>query len=201
MIRRTAVLVLLGALVLTSCGEALEGSGDVVTEDRTVAGFDTVHANNGVRVFLTIDPAATGDVVLAVTTDSNLQEFLTTEVSGSKLTVSSDRMGGTTPTGPFDVSATVSALKDVSVDNGAQVEIAGSVDTVSLSANNGAYLVGDVLETVTVTIDVDNGAQVSVCATGAVSGEVTNGARLTVRCGGSVEGVETSDGGTVSPAS
>ena len=201
MIRRTAVLVLLGALVLTSCGESLEGSGDVVTEDRTVAGFDTVHANNGVRVFLTIDPAATGDVVLAVTTDSNLQAFLTTVVSGSKLTVSSDRMGGTTPTGPFDVSATVSALKDVSVDNGAQVEIAGSVDTVSLSANNGAYLVGDVLEAVTVTIDVDNGAQVSVCATGAVSGEVTNGARLTVRCGGSVEGVETSDGGTVSPAS
>ena len=66
----------------------LEGNGDVVTEARTFSSFDEIRANNGVRVSLTIDPATGGDVVLAVTTDSNLLEFLTTEVEGTELAVS-----------------------------------------------------------------------------------------------------------------
>lgn len=71
---------------------------------------------------------------------------------------------------------------------------------MSLSADNGAQIHGEALDAATVAVDADNGAQISVCATGAVSGEVKNGARLTVLCGGSISGVEASDGGTVSSA-
>ena len=196
--RWTVVVVVLGAFGLAACSSSLEGNGDVVTETRTVSAFDAVHANNGVQVFFTVDATATGDVNLEVTTDSNLQEFLTTEVSGTRLTVSSDRTGGVTATQAFDVSGSVAPLIDVSADNGAQVEVTGPIDDVSLSADNGAQIHGEALDAATVAVDADNGAQISVCATGAVSGEVKNGARLTVLCGGSISGVETSDGGTVS---
>ncbi len=199
--KRTAFLILLGALALAACdgSTSLQGNGEGVTETRTVSEFDALDADNGVRVYLTVDPTATGDVVLEVTTDSNLQEFLTTKVSGGKLTVTSNRMGGVTPTQGFDVAGTVAALKDVSVNNGAQVEVTGSVEEVALSVNNGAQLDAGALEAATAEVDGDNGAQITVCVTGEVSGEVTNGADLTVSCGGSMR-VNTSGGGRVSSA-
>jgi hypothetical protein len=96
------------------------------------------------------------------------------------------------------VEATVGPLGEVSVNNGARVEITGSVGEASLSVNNGAHFTGESFEAVTVRVDANNGAIVSVCATGTVTGEVNNGARLTVLCGGNVTGVETANGGSVS---
>lgn len=197
--RTTAVLVLVGTLALAACS-SLDGNGDIVTEDRTVADFDGVHADNGVRVTLTVDSAATGDPSLSVTTDSNLQEHLVTSVAGSTLTVSSNRRGGITPSGAFDVSGTVDVITDVSVDNGARVKVTGEIGDVRLSADNGAEFNGDNLQATSVEVDADNGAQMTVCSAGTVSGEVRNGAQLTVLCGGSIAGVETSDGATVSSA-
>jgi hypothetical protein len=177
---------------------SLEGNGEVVTEIRTVSVFDAVCANNGVRVVLTLDATATAEVDLEVTTDSNLQEFLTIEVTGNQLNVSADRTGGVTSTQAFDVLGSVAAVSGVSVDNGAQVLLTRSIDGVSLSADNGAQIHGEALEATAVIVDADNGAQITVCATSALDGEVTHGARLTVLCGGSVAGVETAGGGTVS---
>jgi hypothetical protein len=65
---------MLGALTLPACSDSLEGDGDAVTETHTVSDFDVIHADNGVHVVLTVDSAATGDPILSVTTDSNLQE-------------------------------------------------------------------------------------------------------------------------------
>ena len=85
-------------------------------------------------MILTVDPTVSGDVVLEVTTDSNIQEFLTTTVSGAELSVSTDRNGGVTPSGPFDVSGTIAIVRAVSADNGAEVRLSGSVGDVTLSA-------------------------------------------------------------------
>jgi cytoskeletal protein CcmA (bactofilin family) len=198
MLKRYVALAILGALILSACSASLEGDGDVVTETRTVSDFDVIHADNGVDVVLTVDSAATGDPILSVTTDSNLQEFLATNVTGSTLNVSSDRSGGVRPTGAFDVSGTVDVITDVSVDNGARVEVTGTISDVRLFADNGAQFDGDNVEVGSVEVDADNGAQITVCSSGTVTGEVRNGAQLTVLCGGSITGVETSDGGTVS---
>jgi len=198
--RTTAVLVLAGALVLAACS-ALEGNGNVDTENRTVAEFDAVDADNGVTVVLTVDPTVSGDVVLEVTTDSNLQEFLTTTVSGTELSVSTDRNGGVTPSGPFDVSATVAIVRAASADNGAEVRLLGAGGDVTLSADGGADIDAQALEAINVIVNADNGAKISVCATGTVTGNANNGADVTVLCGGTFGAVETSDGGTISSAS
>lgn len=68
---------------LAGCGDdsESEGDGNVVTETRTVEAFNALRVSNGPEVLLTVDPAAAGNVDLAVTTDSNLLEFVTTEVS------------------------------------------------------------------------------------------------------------------------
>lgn len=192
------ILLTLGGLALAACDDSLEGNGDVVTENRTVSQFDAIDADNGVRVILTVDPTATGDVVLAVTADSNLQEFLTTEVTDRTLRTSPDRTGGVTSSTGFNVSGAVAGISDVVSNNGARVEVIGAVGTITLSANGGGRIDGETLEATTVIVDAADGAQIRICATGAVTGDVTNGAELTVLCGGDVSGVGTSDGGEVS---
>jgi hypothetical protein len=194
--------MLTAAVLLAACGDtALEGNGDVVTESRIVSNFEAADATNGVQVILTIDPTVTGDVTLAVTTDSNLQGFLTTDVSGDTLNVSADRTGGIAADQGFEVAGTVATLVDGSTDDGALAVLTGSGDAVSLSVNNGSAINAEGFAVATVAVTADNGAQVTVCATGAVTGDVKNGADLAVRCGGTISGVSTSNGGTVSTGS
>ncbi len=196
--KRTASLIILGLLTLAACDDSLEGNGDVVTDNRTVSQFDAIDADNGVVVILTVDPTAIGDVVLAVTADSNLQEFLTTEVTDSTLRTSPDRTGGVTSSTGFNVSGTVAVMGDIVSNNGARVEVIGTVGTITLSADGGGRIDGETLEATTVIVDAADGAQIRICATGAATGDVTNGAELTVLCGGDISGIETSDGGKVS---
>lgn len=194
-------LILATAVLPAACSDtAVEASGDVVSESRTVSSFDALDATNGVHVILTVDPTATGDVTLTVTADSNLQESLTAEVTGNTLKVSADRTGETADQ-RFEVAGTVARLIDVSTDDGAQAILTGSGDTVTLSANNGAHIDAEGFAVTTADITADNGSRATVCATGAVTGDVTNGADLVVRCGGTISSVSTSNGGTVSAGS
>ena len=190
--------LVVAATTLVACTAALQGNGDVTTETRTVSEFEALDADDGARVFLTIDEDATGDVELEVVTDSNLMEYLKTRVSGQTLRVSPERPGGVRTDEGFEVSGTIAALSEVVVNNGAHATITGSSTEVKLTADNGAWVHGEDLEGDTVTVDVDNGAHVTVCVVGRVTGDVDNGAELTVDCGGDASGVTTSNGGKVS---
>jgi hypothetical protein len=195
------LLILTAAVLLAACSDtAVEPSGDVVTESRTVSSFDALDATNGVHVILTINPTATGDVTLTVTADTNLQESLTTEVTGNTLKVSADRTGEIADQ-RLEVASTVASLIDVSTDDGARAVLTGSGDAVTLSANNGAHIDAGGFAVTRADVTANNGSRATVCATGAVTGDVTNGADLVVRCGGTISGVSTSNGGTVSAGS
>ena len=190
--------LVVAATTLVACTAPLQGNGDVATETRTVSEFEALDADDGARVFLTIDEDATGDVELEVVTDSNLMEYLKTRVSGQTLRVSPERPGGVRTDEGFEVSGTIAALSEVVVNNGAQATITGSSTEVKLTADNGAWIHGEAFEGDTVKVDVDNGAHVTVCVVGTVTGDVDNGAELTVDCGGDASGVTTSNGGRVS---
>jgi hypothetical protein len=184
---------------LAACDDSpASGDGDVTTETRVVEEFSSVRVSNGPKVFLTVDPAATGEVDLAVTTDSNLLEFVTTEVSRATLRVSIDSDGEITSTQGFEITGTVETLREVEAINGGEATITASVTAINLKAINAGRINGEALQAADVEVEADNGARITVCATGTVSGDVTNGANLIVLCGGDTSGVETSNGGTVS---
>ena len=67
--------------VRSKIGDA--GSGKVVTESRSVSGFDGLVVNGAGRVFID----RTGTESLAITTDDNMLPYIVTEVRDGKLTI------------------------------------------------------------------------------------------------------------------
>lgn len=198
---RIGSIVMCAALVsaLPACGDSpVEGDGEVVTETRSVEEFSALRVSNGAKVVLAVDPSMAGEVDLAVTTDSNLLEFVTTEVSDETLRASIDSGGEVSSTQGFEITGTVATVRRVQAEDGGEATIEGSVSTITLDADNAGRINGEALEVGTVEVEADNGARITVCATATVTGAVTNGADVVVMCGGDVSAVETSNGGTIS---
>lgn len=64
-------------------GPKLEGSGHVVSQARSLSGFDAIQAEGAIRLEVQVGPAAT----VTVEVDDNLQQDLATEVRGKTLVI------------------------------------------------------------------------------------------------------------------
>ncbi len=80
-------LIVITATLLVSCdfitGERIKGSGNVVTEERTVSGFTGLDVSGAIRVELWQDAAYS----VKVEADDNLQEYVEVTMEGSRLRV------------------------------------------------------------------------------------------------------------------
>lgn len=86
-IAKAAVAVLL-ALLCVSCGfEKVDGSGNVVTQNRNISDdFTAIAASNGLEVII----EQGNERAVIVEADDNLQEHIKIEVNGKELKISSD---------------------------------------------------------------------------------------------------------------
>lgn len=84
------LVVIVITLLFSSCGfdkKTLDGSGNVVTQNRTVAtGFTTITTSGNVEVYITQGSAST----VVVEADDNLQQHIKTEVKGTELSITCD---------------------------------------------------------------------------------------------------------------
>ena len=109
---------------LTACGiypgsrTSVGGSGNVVTETRTVSGFDGVTITGAGNILIDQN----GVESLSITTDDNLLQYIKTEVRGGKLVIEFTRgvLFGTFKDLTFKVSA--KNLNSIQVDGAANVE-------------------------------------------------------------------------------
>ncbi|MFL6373152.1 MAG: head GIN domain-containing protein [Pyrinomonadaceae bacterium] len=65
----------------------VKGSGNVITQDRSLSGFHAIEVSNSIQV----DVTAQKDFGVAVETDDNIQPLIRTEVSGGVLRISCDK--------------------------------------------------------------------------------------------------------------
>src|SRR5215467_12243027 len=81
--RKVELLLTISLLVVTgSCNShGVRGSGNVVTESRSVAGFNSVKLKGTGQVMI----EENGSESLTITADDNLMPYLTTEINGSQL--------------------------------------------------------------------------------------------------------------------
>ena len=196
--KSTQVLIglVLGAAMLLLAGCNLEtGSGNLVTEERDVAGFESVLVSDGIRVVINVEASA-GHTV-SVRYDDNLIDNLITRVEGTRLVVEFD--GAVNVAGGRDraVEITMPALELVDASGGASVKATGRVDLYRIRASGGASVLAGELNADDVDVDVSGGASVRVRASSSVTGDASGGASVKVVGSPPSVRVDTSGGASV----
>jgi hypothetical protein len=138
---RTLAVIMAAALLVsavTSCIRitGISGSGNVVTEERSVSGFDKVAINAGMNLYL----EQGSKEYLKLEAEDNIIQNITTEVKGGKLTVKyKNLLGGINTTEPVNVYLTVINLKELDASSGTSIsgkEI--NTDSLKIDISSGA---------------------------------------------------------------
>jgi hypothetical protein len=203
------------AALATACswgspGGMVVGSGDPVSETRTVAEFTAVSAGGGIQVEL-----ATGPQHVVITAQPNILAITTAEVSGSRLTlgttsgyvtpqglvvkVTVPRLDGIELSGGASASGTVGTSKDLAIQmsGGARTTVTGSTGNLDLTASGGARPDLGELHATNATVDLSGGVVASVAVSGSLKGMASGGVVLTLTTRPASTQVETSGGAVV----
>jgi len=214
---RTALVALALSAPLAGCipGVGVLGNGDVVSETRAVTTFSALDVSNSLEVTIEVDPTAALEVDLTLEAESNLIEFVRTEVTGEVLDATV--VEPVTPTETMRITGTVALIdgvrasnsSDVAIDgvdvptfevnasNSSRVAVRGGADLLILDVQNSADADLEDLTVIDAEVDLSNSADATICASGVVTGRVTNSASLTVLCGGDASAVEVTNSGSV----
>ncbi len=136
----TVVLALLGSGLIwlairgsddaADSGERINGSGNVITQARSVSGFDGVTLMSGGRLLITQGTEES----LTIETDDNFMSYLKTDVSGGELRISAEKDGISYNLDPSDdivFRIGVIELSDLTVFGGGDIEM-GALTTARL---------------------------------------------------------------------
>ncbi|NIM96006.1 MAG: hypothetical protein GTO18_20085 [Anaerolineales bacterium] len=167
MFKRSMTFIILISVFLVGCGlstTTITGTGDVVTQDKDISGFDGVDVSHGFEV--TISQGESYSVSLKV--DKRVLDYLYVERDGNTLKI------GLTPGGSFNLinvdmeaEVTMPELRRLDCSGGSRVEITGfqSTESFNMDMSGGSNLRGDIDAGDTV-FDVSGGSNVSLAGSG-----------------------------------
>jgi hypothetical protein len=198
-------------LLIAACGE--EGSGQLVTESRSVGEFTAVDVSEGLRVEITVGTP----FAVEADFDDNLLENLQIEVRGRTLHISCDpncdpsRGAVVRITMPEIVSIDASAGSrveagvvsgdrlELKASAGSRINVRGSVDELEIDGSAGSRIEAEDLVTNVLDIDLSAGSDAEVAVRDEVHGELSAGSELTIAGDANpVVDVDTSAGSSVS---
>jgi hypothetical protein len=121
---KTVLYLSIAGLVLVAggCAQAqVRGSGNVVTENRTVSGITGVEFRGDWQLFI----EETGTESLSVTADDNILPYLRSEVRAGRLVIQDKDQTNLTPTGSVIFRLTVKNLDSIELSGDGSVEAKG----------------------------------------------------------------------------
>ena len=121
------VLTITGCIIVIN-GKSVQGSGNIITQEREVSEFSKVHLKGSGKVFLTPGKKQS----LEIKTDDNIMPLIETDVSGKKLTISHGKHH-LRPT-VFEVFITVKNLKGVAISGSGDISGKGRFVTETFYA-------------------------------------------------------------------
>jgi hypothetical protein len=193
-----AALLVLAACEEVGLGIGEEGSGNLVTEQRDVAEFNSIDVGSALDLDVTVDPAAAQSVVVIF--DDNLIDKVVTRVSGEtlileidgsvNLTGSADRGINVTmkelvsleASGASDVTAsgTTNGFVGLEASGASDVEVSGVTTSYRLDASGASSVDARDLVATDIDVDVSGASSVDLHSTGTVTGEVSGASSLDV---------------------
>ena len=160
MFKSIVLLGMLMAILLTGCGQSpITGSGNVVTQEEVISGFDKVEVSHAFKV--NISQGETFSVVVRM--DDNLFEYLDVVKQGStlKIGLKTDRISRDDSTREAEV--TMPDLTGLDLRGASQVTLTGfkSTNALNLDLSAASHLRGDI-EAGDTQIDVSDASQVTL---------------------------------------
>lgn len=121
--KRIQILLMAVAGLAAGCGmtPGIRGSGNVTTETRKVSGFKEVSLNGSGQLTL----EQNGTESLTITADDNLLPYLTSEVSGNRLTLGTKEYTGISPSRDVVYKLTVKDLNEITVAGSGSADAKG----------------------------------------------------------------------------
>ena len=198
------LFIVLTSTLLTACDEGIlgtgeRGSGNLVTETRDVAAFNSIDVGSALELDVVVDPAAAQSVV--VTFDDNLIDKVVTRVSGDTLVLEIDGSVNLTGSAERVIAVTVNELIALEASGASDVAVTGTTnELVALEASGASDLrvtgttttsyeldasgasnvdVRDLIAA-DINLDVSGASSVDVYATGTVSGSASGASSLDV---------------------
>lgn len=168
------------AVILLGACNVVRGSGDMVTESRSVSNFDSISLSGSGDVII----SQNGDESLTIETDDNIMQYVTSEVRGGTLhlgfeeltsvsptrlvfTVGVDDLTGISISGSGNVKADgiQTDLLDIGVSGSGDLELEGEATRQEVGiSGSGKYRGGD-LRSETAEVNVSGSGDVTIWAT------------------------------------
>ena len=158
MIKRLSISLILIGLFLTAC-LPVRGSGNVISEDRPVSGFNGVSAHNSIVVLLNQED----ETSVVVEAEDNIVPLIETEVVDGVLIV--DVAGGRSLNNSEPVRVIV-GIVDVSsldaTDTGEVIADNLTTDAIDMTVSGHGYIKIETLEAESLAADIDDSGSIDI---------------------------------------
>ena len=166
------VLVVLVAL-LAGCGDsAIVGSGNIVTQEEPITGFDKVDVNNGFTV--DINQGDTFSVVIRA--DDNIIQYVQVSKQGNALKIAMEPVELESVT--LHAEITMPELKDLVLASGSQATVTGSGGDVIVGASGGSTADLSAFPVVNADVRASGQSEVTVNASGRLDAHASGGSTI-----------------------
>ena len=192
---RISVLLVIATL-LASCGvlSPLTGSGNVVTQEEAITGFDRLDISEGFQV--DVSQGDTFSVIIRV--DDNLVEHLRIVKQGNTLKIGLEQTRSYSDV-TLQAEITMPELVGLDLSGGSRVAVSGSGEDISIDASGGSGADLAAFTVVNANVDASGGSQVTVNVSGTLNVDASGGSQVYYTGNPTLGVIDTSGGAQVHP--
>lgn len=189
-------IILLFVLLTTfaACSEGIRGSGDVITEVRSLENFDTILVEDALNVEIT-----QGDFSVEVRADDNIVPKIETTVNSGRLTIGFEsglNIRGTTTTEIYVTMPAISQLEmkdavdvelmgftglsdlEVTVEDASDLELSGSADILNITVEDASDVRGFDFITNTCNVALSDASELDIFCNDVINGTLEDASIL-----------------------
>lgn len=189
------LILLVAGVLMVGCGVvSVTGSGNVVTQEEAITGFDKLDVSQGFQVV--VRQGDTFSVVIRI--DDNLVERLNVVKEGSTLKIGLDQIRSYENV-TLQADVTMPELVGLDLSGGSRVSASGSGEDIALNASGGSGADLAAFPVVNANVDASGGSQVTVNVSGTLNVDASGGSQVSYSGNPTLGTIDTSGGAQVRP--
>jgi serine/threonine-protein kinase len=188
-------LLLVAAALMAGCGVvSLTGSGNVVTQEEAITGFDRLDVSQGFQV--DVRQGDTFSVIIRV--DDNVVEHLRVVKQGNTLEIGLEQTRSYSDV-TLQAEITMPELVGLDLSGGSRVAVSGSGEDISIDASGGSGADLASFTVVNANVDASGGSQVTVNVSGMLNVDASGGSQVYYLGDPTLGTIDSSGGAQVRP--